>query len=71
MPLPSLIFCPPDGSSRTSHVSLQEAWLLNRERELKEEIRKGRDQEIELVIHRLEADMTLAKEETERAAESR
>ncbi|XP_005407354.1 PREDICTED: centrosomal protein of 131 kDa isoform X1 [Chinchilla lanigera] len=49
----------------------EEAWLLNRERELKEEIRKGRDQEIELVIHRLEADMTLVKEETERAAESR
>lgn len=51
--------------------SLQEAWLLARERELKEEIRKGRDQEIELVIQRLEADMTLAKEESERAAESR
>ncbi|EHB09320.1 5-azacytidine-induced protein 1 [Heterocephalus glaber] len=49
----------------------EEAWLLNRERELKEEIRKGRDQEIELVIRRLEADMTLAKEETERAAEGR
>ncbi|XP_052052145.1 centrosomal protein of 131 kDa isoform X2 [Apodemus sylvaticus] len=49
----------------------EEAWLLTRERELKEEIRKGRDQEIELVIHRLEADMTLAKEESERAAESR
>lgn len=52
-------------------MSPQEAWLLTRERELKEEIRKGRDQEIELVIHRLEADMTLAKEESERAAESR
>lgn len=50
---------------------LQEAWLLNRERELKEEIRRGRDKEIELVIHRLEADMTLAREESERAAESR
>ncbi|XP_069887739.1 centrosomal protein of 131 kDa isoform X2 [Dipodomys merriami] len=49
----------------------EEAWQLNRERELKEELRKGRDQEIELVIHRLEADMTLAKEESERAAESR
>uniref|UniRef100_A0A8D1LRY6 Centrosomal protein 131 n=1 Tax=Sus scrofa TaxID=9823 RepID=A0A8D1LRY6_PIG len=46
-------------------------WLLNRERELKEEIRRGRDKEIELVIHRLEADMTLAREESERAAESR
>ncbi|MEJ1269196.1 hypothetical protein NN561_000005 [Cricetulus griseus] len=49
----------------------EEAWMLNRERELKEEIRKGRDQEIELVIHRLEADMALVKEESERAAESR
>uniref|UniRef100_A0A2K6FW40 Centrosomal protein 131 n=1 Tax=Propithecus coquereli TaxID=379532 RepID=A0A2K6FW40_PROCO len=49
----------------------EEAWLLNREQELKEEIRKGRDKEIELVIHRLEADVTLAKEESERAAESR
>uniref|UniRef100_A0A8C5VT19 Centrosomal protein 131 n=1 Tax=Microcebus murinus TaxID=30608 RepID=A0A8C5VT19_MICMU len=49
----------------------EEAWLLNREQELKEEIRKGRDKEIELVIQRLEADMALAKEESERAAESR
>lgn len=54
-----------------NYTKKEEAWLLTRERELKEEIRKGRDQEIELVIHRLEADMTLAKEESERAAESR
>lgn len=67
-PLPP---CPPPGGSQASCLSPQEAWQLNRERELKEEIRKGRDQEIELVIHRLEADMTLAKEESERAAESR
>uniref|UniRef100_A0A7N5JQX5 Centrosomal protein 131 n=1 Tax=Ailuropoda melanoleuca TaxID=9646 RepID=A0A7N5JQX5_AILME len=49
----------------------EEAWLLNRERELREEVRRGRDKEIELVIHRLEADMTRAREESERAAESR
>ncbi|XP_011814821.1 PREDICTED: centrosomal protein of 131 kDa isoform X4 [Colobus angolensis palliatus] len=49
----------------------EEAWLLNREQELREEIRKGRDKEIELVIHRLEADVALAKEESEKAAESR
>uniref|UniRef100_F6PN99 Centrosomal protein 131 n=1 Tax=Callithrix jacchus TaxID=9483 RepID=F6PN99_CALJA len=49
----------------------EEVWLLNREQELREEIRKGRDKEIELVVHRLEADMALAKEESERAAESR
>lgn len=45
--------------------------MLNRERELKEEIRRGRDKDIELVIRRLEADMTLAREESERTAESR
>ncbi|XP_032726964.1 centrosomal protein of 131 kDa [Lontra canadensis] len=49
----------------------QEAWLLNRERELREEVRRGRDKEIELVIHRLETDMSRAREESERAAESR
>ena len=40
-------------------------------KKLKEEMRKGRDKEIELVIHRLEADMTQAREESERAAENR
>lgn len=50
---------------------LQEAWLLSRERELREEMRKERDKEIELVIQRLEADTSLAKEECERAAENR
>ncbi|XP_017380400.1 centrosomal protein of 131 kDa isoform X6 [Cebus imitator] len=54
-----------------SSARKEEAWLLNREQELREEIRKGRDKEIELVVHRLEADMALAKEESERAAESR
>ncbi|XP_047689452.1 centrosomal protein of 131 kDa isoform X5 [Prionailurus viverrinus] len=49
----------------------EEAWLLTRERELREEIRRGRDEEIELVIRRLEADMTRAREESERTAESR
>uniref|UniRef100_A0A8D0BKX3 Centrosomal protein 131 n=1 Tax=Salvator merianae TaxID=96440 RepID=A0A8D0BKX3_SALMN len=50
---------------------LQEAWLLTRERELREEMRKERDKEIELVIQRLEADMSSAKEECERATENR
>ncbi|XP_054545207.1 centrosomal protein of 131 kDa [Talpa occidentalis] len=49
----------------------EEARLLARERELKEETRIARDREIELVVHRLEADVTLAREESERAAESR
>uniref|UniRef100_A0ABM5FN64 Centrosomal protein of 131 kDa isoform X10 n=1 Tax=Pogona vitticeps TaxID=103695 RepID=A0ABM5FN64_9SAUR len=49
----------------------EEAWLLGRERELREEVRKERDKEIELVIQRLEADMSTTKEECERATENR
>ncbi|NWI68672.1 CP131 protein, partial [Todus mexicanus] len=54
-----------------TYVKKEEAWLLARERELREELRKERDKEIELVIERLEADMSSAKEECERAAENR
>ncbi|NXW57190.1 CP131 protein, partial [Eurystomus gularis] len=54
-----------------SYVKKEEAWLLARERELREELRQERDKEIELVIERLEADMSSAKEECERAAENR
>ncbi|NXJ94965.1 CP131 protein, partial [Corythaixoides concolor] len=54
-----------------SYMKKEEAWLLSRERELREEVRKERDKEIELVIQRLETDMSLAKEECERAAENR
>ncbi|XP_075436171.1 centrosomal protein of 131 kDa isoform X3 [Ascaphus truei] len=54
-----------------NYMKKEEAWLLSRERELKEDVRKGRDKEIELVIQRLESDMSGAKEECERAAESR
>lgn len=66
---------PPLGSERdrgsVCHLCSQEAWLLSRERELREEVKKERDKEIELVIRRLEADTSLAKEECERAAENR
>ncbi|NXL06663.1 CP131 protein, partial [Mesembrinibis cayennensis] len=54
-----------------NYMKKEEAWLLARERELREEVRKERDKEIELVIQRLEADMSSAKEECERAAENR
>ncbi|CAM9405457.1 unnamed protein product [Lampetra planeri] len=49
----------------------QEAWLLSRERELREEVRKTRDEEIEMVIRRLEDDATAARQECDRAAENR
>ncbi|XP_078510300.1 centrosomal protein of 131 kDa isoform X2 [Lissotriton helveticus] len=54
-----------------NYMKKEEAWLLSRERELKEEVRKGRDKEIELVIQRLEAEMSTTKDECERAAENR
>ncbi|XP_048673301.2 centrosomal protein of 131 kDa isoform X6 [Caretta caretta] len=54
-----------------NYMKKEEAWLLSRERELKEEVRKERDKEIELVIQRLEADMSSTKEECERVAENR
>uniref|UniRef100_A0A8C2ARR1 Uncharacterized protein n=1 Tax=Cyprinus carpio TaxID=7962 RepID=A0A8C2ARR1_CYPCA len=50
---------------------VREAWLLSRERELKEEVRRGRDQEIELAIQRLEEETRGAREECERVADNR
>ncbi|XP_031698508.1 centrosomal protein of 131 kDa isoform X2 [Anarrhichthys ocellatus] len=49
----------------------EEAWLLSRERELKEELRRGRDKEIELAIWTLEEETSKDKEECERAADNR
>uniref|UniRef100_A0A3Q2UUU6 Centrosomal protein 131 n=1 Tax=Haplochromis burtoni TaxID=8153 RepID=A0A3Q2UUU6_HAPBU len=49
----------------------EEAWLLTRERELKEELRRERDKEIELAIWTLEEETSKDKEECERAAENR
>ncbi|XP_072098498.1 centrosomal protein of 131 kDa [Mobula birostris] len=53
-----------------NYMKKQEAWLLTRERGLKEEVRKGRDKEIELVIQRLEEEVRVSKQECERAAEN-
>lgn len=54
-----------------NYMKKEEAWLLSRERELKEEVRRGRDKEIELAIQRLEEETSGAREESERAAENR
>uniref|UniRef100_A0A672KCU1 Centrosomal protein of 131 kDa-like n=1 Tax=Sinocyclocheilus grahami TaxID=75366 RepID=A0A672KCU1_SINGR len=54
-----------------NYMKKEEAWLLNREREIKEEVRRGRDKEIELAIQRLEEEMRGAREECERAADNR
>uniref|UniRef100_A0A3Q2ZFI6 Centrosomal protein 131 n=1 Tax=Kryptolebias marmoratus TaxID=37003 RepID=A0A3Q2ZFI6_KRYMA len=49
----------------------EEAWMLSRERELKEELRRERDKEIELAIWTLEEETSRDKEECERAADNR
>ncbi|XP_036427894.1 centrosomal protein of 131 kDa isoform X2 [Colossoma macropomum] len=54
-----------------NYMKKEEAWLLSRERELKEEVRQGRDKEIELAIQRLEEETSGAREECERAADNR
>ncbi|XP_061866727.1 centrosomal protein of 131 kDa isoform X2 [Colius striatus] len=54
-----------------NYTKKEELWLLSRERELRQELKKERDKQIELVIQRLEAEVSSAKEECERAAESR
>ncbi|CAB1433966.1 unnamed protein product, partial [Pleuronectes platessa] len=49
----------------------EEAWLLSRERELKDALRRERDKEIELAICTLEDETSKDKEECERAADNR
>uniref|UniRef100_A0A4W5ME48 Centrosomal protein 131 n=1 Tax=Hucho hucho TaxID=62062 RepID=A0A4W5ME48_9TELE len=54
-----------------NYMKKEEAWLLSRERELKEEVRRGRDKEIELAIQRLEEETSGARNECDRAADNR
>ncbi|KAK6170509.1 hypothetical protein SNE40_018889 [Patella caerulea] len=54
-----------------NYMKKQETWLMQKERELKDNVRRDRDKEIELVISRLEEDATSSREECERTAENR
>ncbi|XP_030840141.1 centrosomal protein of 131 kDa isoform X2 [Strongylocentrotus purpuratus] len=54
-----------------NYMKKQETWLLSKERELKEQVRRDRDKEIEMVITRLEDDAQSSRDELERAAENR
>ena len=49
----------------------QENFLMAKERQLKESVKKDRNKEIELVIRQLEEDATAAREDCERVAENR
>ncbi|XP_053367902.1 centrosomal protein of 131 kDa isoform X1 [Clarias gariepinus] len=54
-----------------NYMKKEEVWMLTRERELKEEVRRERDKEIEVAIRRLEEETNTAREESERAADNR
>ena len=54
-----------------TYMKKQEAVLMQKEREMSEKVRSGRDKEIELVISRLETDMERSRVESEKAAENR
>lgn len=52
-------------------IKKQESTLASKERELHEHMRMERDQAIETVIERLETDVAVTKEESEKAANNR
>ncbi|XP_005098791.1 centrosomal protein of 131 kDa [Aplysia californica] len=54
-----------------NYMKRHETWLVQKERELKDKIKKDRDKEIELVIERLEEDASSMREETERTTEQK
>ena len=54
-----------------NYMKKHETWLMQKERELKENVRRDRDKEIELIIGRLEEDATSSREECERTAENK
>lgn len=49
----------------------KENWKIQRERELRDQIKRERDKEIEALIARLESESTTSREEIERTAENR
>jgi 5-azacytidine-induced protein 1 len=54
-----------------NYLKKQENWALQKERELKEQVKRERDKEIEILITRLESESTVAREEADRTAENR
>ncbi|KAH9513151.1 hypothetical protein Btru_036007 [Bulinus truncatus] len=54
-----------------NYMKKHETWLIQKERELRDQIKKERDKEIELVIERLEEDASTTREENERSTEQK
>ncbi|CAL1548570.1 unnamed protein product [Lymnaea stagnalis] len=54
-----------------NYMKRHETWLVQKEREIREQIKKERDKEIEMVIERLEEDASTAQEANERSTEQK
>lgn len=54
-----------------TYIKKQETFILQKERELKEAVRRDRDSEIETVIDQLEKDSRLQREQIEKTSENR
>ncbi|RUS74495.1 hypothetical protein EGW08_017746 [Elysia chlorotica] len=54
-----------------NYMKRHETWLVQKERELRDKIKKERDKEIELVIERLEEDASTIREDNERSTEQK
>ncbi|GFO00920.1 centrosomal protein of 131 kda-like [Plakobranchus ocellatus] len=54
-----------------NYMKRHETWLVQKERELRDKIKKERDKEIELVIERLEEDASTVREDNERSTEQK
>ena len=54
-----------------NYIKKQETQLLAKERDLKEKVKVARDQEIEMVIDKLERETAQSRDDAEKAAENR
>ena len=54
-----------------NYLKKQENWSIQKEREIKDQLKRERDKEIDTLIARLETEATLAREEADRTAENR
>ena len=54
-----------------NYLKKQDNWSIQKEREIKDQLKRERDKEIEALIMRLETEATLAREEADRTAENR
>ena len=63
--------CTDAKSVGVSFLPFQEAFMIQKERELKESVRRDRDNEIEAAILRLEDDMQQQRDELEKTTENR